>query len=93
MGTGVGGVMARTLPRDLYERTQLRHANSLLNMGILVSPLLAPLIGGLLDTMWNWRACYLFFVGSLCWRDLQYGPLDAGNASGRCTAHAPAYQL
>ncbi len=33
MGTGVGGVMARTLPRDLYERTQLRHANSLLNMG------------------------------------------------------------
>ncbi len=27
------GVMARTLPRDLYERTQLRHANSLLNMG------------------------------------------------------------
>ena len=92
MGTGVGGVMARTLPRFLYERTQLRHANSLLNMGILVSPLLAPLIGGLLDTMWNWRACYLFF-GSLCWCDLQYGPLDAGNASGRCTAHAPAYQL
>ena len=62
MGTGVGGVMARTLPRDLYERTQLRHANSLLNMGILVSPLLAPLIGGLLDTMWNWRACYLFWL-------------------------------
>lgn len=34
MGTGVGGVMARTLPRDLYEGTQLRHANSLLNMGL-----------------------------------------------------------
>ena len=47
MGTGVGGVMARTLPRDLYEGAQLRHANSLLNMGILVSPLLAPLIGGI----------------------------------------------
>src|SRR5690606_16936899 len=60
MGTGVGGVMARTLPRDLYQGTQLRHANSLLNMGILVSPLLAPLIGGLLDTAWNWRACYVF---------------------------------
>lgn len=40
----------------------MRHANSLLNMGILVSPLLAPLIGGLLDTMWNWRACYLFLL-------------------------------
>lgn len=93
MGTGVGGVMARTLPRDLYERTQLRHANSLLNMGILVSPLLAPLIGGLLDTMWKLARLLSLFVGSLCWSDLQYGPLDAGNASGRCTAHAPAYQL
>ncbi len=62
MGTGVGGVMARTLPRDLYEGTQLRHANSLLNMGILVSPLLAPLIGSLLDTLWNWRACYAFLL-------------------------------
>ena len=62
MGTGVGGVMARTLPRDLYEGTQLRHANSLLNMGILVSPLLAPLIGGVLDTVWNWRACYIFLL-------------------------------
>ncbi|WP_330985997.1 MULTISPECIES: multidrug efflux MFS transporter EmrD [Enterobacterales] len=62
MGTGVGGVMARTLPRDLYEGTQLRHANSLLNMGILVSPLLAPLIGGMLDTLWNWRACYGFLL-------------------------------
>ncbi|WP_044183021.1 multidrug efflux MFS transporter EmrD [Phytobacter massiliensis] len=65
MGTGVGGVMARTLPRDLYAGTELRHANSLLNMGILVSPLLAPLIGGLLTTVWGWRACYLFLL-ALC---------------------------
>ncbi len=62
MGTGVGGVMARTLPRDLYEGAQLRHANSLLNMGILVSPLLAPLIGGILGTLWSWRACYIFLL-------------------------------
>ncbi|BBR56663.1 hypothetical protein WP7S18C02_00290 [Klebsiella sp. WP7-S18-CRE-02] len=62
MGTGVGGVMARTLPRDLYEGSQLRHANSLLNMGILVSPLLAPLIGGVLETLINWRACYGFLL-------------------------------
>lgn len=65
MGTGVGGVMARTLPRDLYEGTQLRHANSLLNMGILVSPLLAPLLGGMLNTLWGWRACYGFLL-ALC---------------------------
>ncbi|HAZ54797.1 MAG TPA: multidrug transporter EmrD, partial [Franconibacter helveticus] len=65
MGTGVAGVMARTLPRDLYEGPALRHANSLLNMGILVSPLLAPLIGGVLDTLWGWRACFAFLL-ALC---------------------------
>ncbi|WLI78231.1 multidrug efflux MFS transporter EmrD [Kosakonia sp. H02] len=62
VGTGVGGVMARTLPRDLYAGTELRHANSLLNMGILVSPLLAPLIGGVLNTLVNWRACFIFLL-------------------------------
>ncbi|MGY5954703.1 multidrug efflux MFS transporter EmrD [Kosakonia sp. BK9b] len=65
VGTGVGGVMARTLPRDLYAGTELRHANSLLNMGILVSPLLAPLIGGVLNTLVNWRACFIFLL-ALC---------------------------
>ncbi|WP_312329316.1 multidrug efflux MFS transporter EmrD [Atlantibacter hermannii] len=65
MGTGVAGMMARTMPRDLFEGSALRHANSLLNMGILVSPLLAPLIGGLLDTVWGWRACFAFLL-ALC---------------------------
>ncbi|WP_313162787.1 multidrug efflux MFS transporter EmrD [Kosakonia cowanii] len=62
VGTGVGGVMARTLPRDLYAGSELRHANSLLNMGILVSPLMAPLIGGVLNTLVNWRACFIFLL-------------------------------
>ena len=62
MGTGVAGVMARTMPRDLYEGSSLRQANSLLNMGILVSPLIAPVLGGMLDSVWGWRACYGFLL-------------------------------
>jgi len=62
VGTGVGGVMARTLPRDMYQGTQLRHANSLLNMGILVSPLLAPVIGALLTHLFGWHACFAFLL-------------------------------
>lgn len=65
MGTGVAGVMARTMPRDLYAGTALRYANSLLNMGILVSPLLAPVIGGALALLFGWRACYAFLL-ALC---------------------------
>lgn len=65
MGTGVAGVMARTMPRDLYAGTALRYANSLLNMGILVSPLLAPVIGGALAMAFGWRASYAFLL-ALC---------------------------
>lgn len=62
MGTGVAGVMARTMPRDLYSGGALRQANSLLNMGILVSPLIAPLIGGALSAWLGWRASFGFLL-------------------------------
>lgn len=65
LGTGVAGVMARTLPRDVYQGAALRHANSLLNMGILVSPLIAPLIGAVLMSLYGWRACFAFLL-ALC---------------------------
>lgn len=62
LGTGVAGVMARTMPRDLYAGGALRHANSLLNMGILVSPLVAPVIGALLTHLIGWHACFIFLL-------------------------------
>lgn len=60
LGTGVAGVMVRTMPRDLFKGTELRYANSILNMGVLVSPLLAPMFGGVLAFFWGWHACYVF---------------------------------
>ena len=62
LGTGVAGVMARTMPRDLYSGIALRQANSLLNMGILVSPLLAPVIGAVLTHLFGWHACFAFLL-------------------------------
>lgn len=62
LGTGVAGVMARTMPRDLYAGAALRQANSLLNMGILVSPLMAPVIGALLTRLFGWHACFAFLL-------------------------------
>ncbi len=93
MGTGVGGVMARTLPRDLYEGAQLRHANSLLNMGILVSPLIAPLLGGILDTPVELARLLRLLAGAVRGRDLQHGEVDAGNAPGRGATHQTPDQL
>lgn len=69
MGTGVAGVMIRTVPRDLFEGAALRRANSLISMGIIFSPLLAPVLGA---------CCRLTLVGALalcscCVWGLAYG--------------------
>lgn len=67
IGIGVAGVMARTIPRDLYIGKDLRYANSILNMGILISPLLAPIIGGVMAYFLDWYFTYisLFLFGLL----------------------------
>lgn len=92
VGTGVGGVMARTLPRDMYRGTQLRHANSLLNMGILVSPLLAPLIG-VCWTPSGLARLLCLPAGAVHYCHLQHGALDAGNPPKRRAAHEAHRQL
>lgn len=68
-GTGVSGVMLRTIPRDLFTGDKLRKANSAISMGIIGSPLLGPLLGGFLTGRYGWRACYLFLLllGVVVW--------------------------
>lgn len=92
VGTGVGGVMARTLPRDMYQGTQLRHANSLLNMGILVSPLLAADWGSAGHRLVAARLLRLP-AGAVHYCHLQHGALDAGNPPKRRAAHEAHRQL
>ncbi|OOE95691.1 multidrug efflux MFS transporter EmrD [Salinivibrio sp. IB643] len=61
-GIGCGGAMARTLPRDCFSGAKLHRANSLVSMGLIFSPLLAPLLGGFLTEALNWRASYFFLL-------------------------------
>ncbi|MGL5728099.1 MAG: multidrug efflux MFS transporter EmrD [Plesiomonas sp.] len=63
LGTGVAGVMIRTVPRDLFDGAPLRRANSLISMGVIFSPLLAPVLGGVLSAHFGWRACFVFLLG------------------------------
>lgn len=64
-GTGCGGAMSRTVTRDCYDGADLHRSNSLISMGVIFSPLLAPVLGGLLSSDLGWRSCYifLFFFG------------------------------
>ncbi len=63
LGTGAGGAMSRTVMRDRYNGAELNRANSLVSMGVIFSPLLAPVLGGWLTELFNWRAGYWFLFG------------------------------
>ncbi len=63
LGTGVGGVMSRTVMRDLYSGLNLQRANSYISMALIFSPLVAPMIGGILGSVFGWQACFWFLTG------------------------------
>ena len=63
LGTGVGGVMARTVMRDLYSGVHLQRANSYISMALIFTPLAAPILGGLLDAVFGWQASFWFLTG------------------------------
>ncbi len=61
-GTGCSGAMSRTVTRDCYEGADLHKANSLISMGVIFSPLIAPVLGGYLSTHMGWKASYGFLL-------------------------------
>ncbi|ANS87507.1 Multidrug resistance protein [Vibrio scophthalmi] len=62
LGIGCGGAMSRTLTRDCYSGAELHRVNSLISMCVIFSPLMAPVLGGVLTEMFGWRSSYLFLA-------------------------------
>lgn len=62
LGIGVAGVLARSVPRDLYSGKALVAVNSWINAAIIIMPLLAPIIGGYLQTYMGWRANFVLML-------------------------------
>ena len=62
LGTGCGGAMCRTVTRDCYDGAELHRANSLVSMGVIFSPLIAPVLGGYLSAAFDWNASYIFLL-------------------------------
>ena len=60
LGAGVSGVMVRTLMRDCFEGVKLQKANSYMTMALVIAPLLAPIIGGILAVTIGWRSVFMF---------------------------------
>jgi DHA1 family bicyclomycin/chloramphenicol resistance-like MFS transporter len=70
-GATCGIVIARAVIRDLYERDRAASMIGWVTMAMVVAPMVAPLIGGTLDTAYGWQAIFvfvgLFSAGVLVW--------------------------
>jgi MFS transporter, DHA1 family, multidrug resistance protein len=65
-GAGASGaiVLARAVIRDLYEGPRAARELSTMAMIMGVAPIVAPLIGGALQTLSGWRADFIFIFAS-----------------------------
>lgn len=63
-GLGASCMMVATfaMVRDLFEGDECAEIYSLLNSGIALSPLIAPVIGGYLDVWFGWRSAFIFLT-------------------------------
>lgn len=76
VSAGAGIVIGRAIIRDLYAGAPAARLLSLVTMIFSVAPAIAPILGGWIVTLANWRAIFLFlFVYTAlllawCWRKL-----------------------
>lgn len=59
-GASTGLVIGRAIIRDLYDRDEAAAMIGWVTLAMLVVPMLAPTVGGLLDTAFGWGSIFLF---------------------------------
>ncbi len=62
VGAATGIVMGRAIIRDLFERDRAAAMIGLVTTAMVIAPMIAPLIGGILDTAFGWEAIFLFLA-------------------------------
>ncbi|MFC0269272.1 multidrug effflux MFS transporter [Kushneria aurantia] len=62
VGAAIATVVAFACVRDRFSGERGAGVYSLLNAAVCVVPALAPLLGGVLASLWQWRASFVFMV-------------------------------
>ena len=74
VSAGAGVVIGRAITRDLYAGAEAEKMLSLVTMIFSISPAIAPVVGGWIITVSDWRTIFLLLFGfallmlALCWR-------------------------
>jgi MFS transporter, DHA1 family, multidrug resistance protein len=62
LGGCAGIALTRAIVADLYGRAQAASMIAYVTMGMAVAPMIAPTIGGVLETLHGWRATFAFLT-------------------------------
>ncbi len=62
LGASTGQTMSRAIIRDLYERERAAAMIGLVASAVVLMPMMAPLLGGILDTLFGWEAIFVFIA-------------------------------
>jgi len=65
-GASTGLVIGRAIIRDLYDRERAASMIGWVTTVMVVAPMVAPLIGGLLDTAFGWESIFVFVAVASC---------------------------
>jgi DHA1 family bicyclomycin/chloramphenicol resistance-like MFS transporter len=60
LGASTGQTIGRAIIRDLYDRQHAASMIGLVTSVVVLMPMIAPLIGGILDTLFGWEAIFAF---------------------------------
>src|SRR3977135_3012321 len=60
LGASTGQTIGRALIRDLYDREHAASMIGLVTSVVVLMPMAAPLIGGILDTLLGWESIFVF---------------------------------
>ncbi|MEP0944353.1 MAG: multidrug effflux MFS transporter [Rhizobiaceae bacterium] len=75
-GMSAGYALSLAIVRDTNEERQAVGLIGYISMAMAIAPMLGPVLGGVLDTAFGWRANFWFYAASgvvllvLCWFDL-----------------------
>jgi len=62
LSAAVSPAAGRAMVRDIWEGNEAARAMSYITMAMVVAPLLAPMIGGVIITYWEWRTIFWFLL-------------------------------
>ena len=75
-GVAAGSVLSMAIARDTHSQREAAGLIGYIGSAMAVAPMLGPMLGGVIDTAFGWRANFWFYAASglallaLCWIDL-----------------------